>query len=167
MDHGFMTGHPGSNGSSTKREDNMTCVREILREKPAGVWTIEPQALVYTALELMADKNIGALPVVEAGQMVGMFSERDYARKVILKGRSSRATTVGELMSYPVITVGPDETIETCMQLMTARHIRHLPVLENDKLVGVVSIGDILKAIIVNQQVMIRDLENYITGARS
>ncbi len=145
----------------------MLRVHDLLRNKVSEVWTIEPQATVYRALEVMADKDIGALPVMEGGQLVGMFSERDYARKVSLHNKSSRATTVGELMSYPVISIGPSETIETCMTLMTNHRVRHLPVLEDGRLTGMVSIGDILKAIISDQNVMIRDLENYIAGARS
>lgn len=145
----------------------MAFVRQLLQGKPTEVWTIEPQATVYEALELLAAKNIGAVPVVEDGELVGMFSERDYARKVILKGRSSRETTVRDLMSHPVFRVGPEETIETCMVLMTTQHIRHLPVIEGGQLIGLVSIGDILKAIIANQQVLIKDLQNYIVGARS
>jgi CBS domain-containing protein len=148
----------------------MCFVREVLRGKPAKVWTIAPRDMAYKALELMAERDVGALPVVntEAGdKLVGMFSERDYARKVILKGKSSQATPVSELMSGPVTCVSPDDTIETCMELMTTRHIRHLPVLENGRLIGLVSIGDVLKATISEQKVLIKDLENYIVGARS
>ncbi len=145
----------------------MMRVHDLLQGKPTEVWTVAPSATVYQALEVLADKDIGALPVVEDGQLVGMFSERDYARKVILHNKSSRATTVGELMTHPVISVGPSETIETCMSLMTNHRIRHLPVLEDGRLTGMVSIGDILKAIITDQTVLIRDLENYIVGARS
>jgi len=126
--------------------------------------------MAYKALELMAEKNIGALPVVDAENrdtLLGMFSERDYARKVILKGKSSHATTVSELMSSPVTTIGPDDTIETCMELMTTRHIRHLPVIDNGQMIGLVSIGDVLNALVSQQQVLIKDLENYIVGARS
>jgi CBS domain-containing protein len=146
---------------------HMTFVRELLEGKQAGLWTIKRQVTVYEALQEMADKNIGALPVVDDGELVGMFSERDYARKVILKGKSSQNTTVGELMSYPVFCVGPDETIETCMQLMSTQHIRHLPVCDHDQLMGMISIGDVLKSVITNQQVLIADLENFINGARS
>lgn len=145
----------------------MAFVKELLQRKPADVWTIEPQATVYQALEIMADKNIGALPVMDGARIIGMVSERDYARKVILMGRSSRATTVADLMSHPVHTVGPNDTIETCMALMTERHVRHLPVLENGKLSGIISIGDVMKAIIAKQTVLIKDLENFINGARS
>jgi CBS domain-containing protein len=149
------------------KEAEMTFVRQLLQGKPAEVWTIGPQATVYEALELLADKNIGAVPVVEDGELIGMFSERDYARKVILRGKASRETAVRELMSHPVFRVGPEETIETCMALMTTQHIRHLPVIEHGQLIGLVSIGDILKTIIANQQVLIQDLENFIVGARS
>ncbi len=140
-------------------------VKHVLQHKPAGVWSTSPRSTVYEALELLAEKNVGALPVLEEGRLVGMFSERDYARKVILRGRSSKEATVGELMSTPVYTVGPNEPIETCMQLMTERHIRHLPVIEGDRVVGMISIGDVGKAIIADQRVVIRDLESYITGA--
>lgn len=139
-------------------------VKQILQGKPSDVWTISPQATVYEALELLAEKNIGALPVLEGGRLVGIFSERDYARKVILKGRSSKEASVGELMTAPVYTVGSNEPVEVCMQLMTECHIRHLPVTEGDRLIGMVSIGDVGKAIIANQRVHIRDLEAYITG---
>jgi CBS domain-containing protein len=142
----------------------MILVRDVLRNKAPRVWTIGPQATVYEALEVMAERNIGALPVVESGQVIGIFSERDYARKVVLLGRSSREITVGDLMSSPVITVGPSETIQTCMELMTDHRIRHLPVLEGAQMVGLVSVGDVVKAIIDEQRVLIHDLENYITG---
>ena len=145
----------------------MTFVRELMRGKPAEVWTVSPQNTVYEALELLAEKNIGAVPVMEEGRLVGMFSERDYARKVILKGRASQKTLVEELMSHPVFRVGPDESLETCMALMTNQHIRHLPVIESGRLTGLISIGDVLKAMIASQQILIQDLENYITGDRS
>jgi CBS domain-containing protein len=148
----------------------MTYVRQLLQGKPTEVWHVGPRDMAYKALELMAEKNIGALPVVDAesgGKLLGMFSERDYARKVILKGKSSHATTVSELMSSPVTTVGPDDTIETCMELMTTRHIRHLPVIDSGQMIGLVSIGDVLNALVSQQRVLIKDLENYIVGARS
>jgi CBS domain-containing protein len=143
----------------------MTTVRQVLQRKPPGVWTVGPEATVYEALTLMAEMNIGAVPVLDDGALVGIFSERDYARKVILMGRSSRETTVGELMSRPVVSVKPDIPIEACMALMTERHFRHLPVIEGDRLIGIVSIGDIGKAIIADQRIFIHDLESYITGA--
>jgi len=141
----------------------MSTIKQILRYKPE-VWTIEPDATVYKALELMAEKNVGALPVVQADQLIGVFSERDYARKGILQGRASKDTAVAELMSSPVITVTPETTINECLSLMVDRRIRHLPVVEDERLIGIVTIGDIGKAIISEQQVAIRDLEGYITG---
>lgn len=142
----------------------MATVRDVLRRKSAAVWTVPPDATVYRALELMAEKNIGAVLVTQNERLVGIFSERDYARKVILHGRSSREVTVGELMSSPVLCVPPEESIESCMALMTERHCRHLPVREGERLVGIVSIGDIGKAIIAEQEIAIRNLESYITG---
>ena len=128
------------------------------------MWTIEPDATVYRALELMAEKNIGALPVVQDGKLIGIFSERDYARKCILLGRFSKDTLVSELMSSPVVTVTPDMTVYQCMTVMTERRIRHLPVVKDGKLIGIVTIGDVGKAIISEQEVAIRSLEGYITG---
>jgi CBS domain-containing protein len=138
-------------------------VKQVLRSKGNGYWWISPGATAYEALEMMADKNIGAILVVEKGKLVGVFSERDYARKVILKGKSSKMTTVGELMSSPPITAGLGLTLRECMVLMTANHIRHLPILESGTLIGVVSIGDVVNAIITGQQEQIEELENYIT----
>jgi len=146
----------------------MTFVRELLSGKSPEVWSVGSRDMVYRALQLMAERNVGALPVVDSnGNVVGVFSERDYARKVILQGKSSQATAVDELMSHPVYCVTPSDTIETCMELMTDKHIRHLVVCEEDKMVGIVSIGDILKAIIDAQNMHIKDLENFIVGARS
>jgi CBS domain-containing protein len=148
----------------------MCFVRDLLRRKPADVWTIGPRDSAYKALELMAEKDVGALPVVDAasgGPVVGIFSERDYARKVILKGKSSQATAVSEIMSSPVICVSPSDDVEAAMHLMNEHHIRHLPVVEGGRLIGLVSIGDILRAIIVEKNVLIMDLENFIVGARS
>ena len=145
----------------------MHTVKELLREKGSQVWTIAPQATVYEALELMAAKNIGSLVVVEHGDVAGMFTERDYARKVTLKGRSSKTTTVGELMTPDVLYVSPGDTIENCMALMTDKHLRHLPVMESGKLAGVVSIGDVVKVVISEREFRIRELERYITGGHS
>jgi CBS domain-containing protein len=139
-------------------------VKQLLQNKMSGVWTISPQATVYQALELMADKNVGALPVVENDKLVGMFSERDYARKVILCGRTSRESLVGELMTSTVFFVRPTQGLEDCLAQMTERHILLLPVMEGDQLVGIVTIGDVGKAIIAEQKIAIRDLENYIVG---
>jgi CBS domain-containing protein len=145
----------------------MTFVADLLRGKPVGVWTVEPRTTVYRALEIMAEKNVGALPVVDGGDVVGMFSERDYARKVELSSKSSRAIAVKEVMSRPVFCVGPEDTLETCIALMTDRHVRHLPVLDGGQLIGLVSIGDALKATIAGQEKLINELRDYITGAHS
>lgn len=140
-------------------------VWQLLRTKGSDVWTIGPHRTVYEALQLMAEKDVGALPVVEEGRLTGIFSERDYARKVVLHGKTSRETAVGELMTRTVYYVSPNETIEQCLAIMTKRHIRHLPVLDDGRLVGIVTIGDVGKAIISEQAFTIRHLENYITGA--
>ena len=145
----------------------MYTVRHLLQEKGNQVWSIAPGATVYEALELMAAKNCGALLVIERGSVAGMFTEREYARQVILKGRSSKTTTVGELMATEVLYVSPDDTIENCMALMTDRRVRHLPVMDNGKLAGVVSIGDIVKAVISDREFTIRELERYITGGHT
>ncbi len=142
----------------------MSTVRELLRAKPAGVWTIGPEASVYEALELMAEKDIGAVLVLEQGILVGIFSERDYARKVVLKGKTSRETTVGELMTQVLFYVTPQQTVEECLALMTQKRVRHLPVLDGTHLIGVISIGDAGKAIIAEQRTTIHHLEDYITG---
>ena len=142
----------------------MNKIKDLLRYKEGDVWTIGPQATVYEALELMAEKNIGALPVVQEGRLVGIFSERDYARKCILMGRHSKETLVSELMSSPVTTIDASFTVEQCLAMMTERHYRHLPVLEGDRLTGIVSIGDIGKWVISEQRSTIHDLEGYITG---
>jgi CBS domain-containing protein len=121
--------------------------------------------MVYDALKLMAEKDVGALLVIEAGtQLVGIMSERDYARKVILKGKSSLDTPVREIMTYPVVAVAPQQTVEECMALMTAKRVRHLPVLVADRVMGIVSIGDLVKASLDEKDFLIKQLENYITG---
>jgi CBS domain-containing protein len=145
----------------------MYTVRHLLQIKGNRVWSIAPKTTVYEALELMAAQNIGAVLVVEGDKIVGIFTERDYARKVILKGKTSKTATVGELMTTEVLYVNPDDAIENCMALMTGKRARHLPVLENGKLVGVISIGDVVKAIISDREIMIRELERYITGGHS
>jgi len=144
----------------------MATIREILnaRPKPGEIWTATPETTVFEALEMMADKDVGALVVVKDGKVVGIFSERDYARKVILKGKSSREMRVAELMSAPVLYVRPDQGIQDCMALMTRRHVRHLPVLEGDELVGIVTIGDVVKEVISAQGETIEHLEQYIRG---
>ncbi|WP_207430596.1 CBS domain-containing protein [Sabulibacter ruber] len=139
-------------------------VRNILASKGHTIFSIEPDETVYQALELMCEKNLGALLIVERGKFTGIFTERDYARKVILKGKASKETLVREIMSERPITVTPDTSIEDCMKLMTQSYIRHLPVLENGELVGLVSIGDVVKYIIEEQKYIIENLEHYITG---
>ncbi len=138
-----------------------------MQEKGGQIWSVGPPATVYEALELMAEKNAGAVLVLENGKLIGIFTERDYARKVVLKGKTSKTTTVGELMTTDVLYVNPDDTIEECMALMTEKRTRHLPVMDNGKLVGLVSIGDVVKAIISDREFTIRELERYITGGHS
>ncbi len=144
----------------------MKTVSQILRGKGSDALSISPGSSVYDALKLMAEKNVGALLVLEKGKLVGIISERDYARKVILKGKSSLDTPVKEIMTERVMFVRPEQTVEECMALMTDKHIRHLPVLLGDKVVGIVSIGDLVKASIDEKDFMIKQLENYITGGR-
>jgi CBS domain-containing protein len=144
----------------------MYSVKDILNEKGYDCWTTGPETTVYDALKKMAGKDIGALIVVKDNRVIGVFSERDYARKVILKGKTSKDTVVGELLSEKVFYVKLSSTIEECMQLITNQRIRHLPVLENDKLVGMVSIGDIVNKIIQDHKNQIQQLEDYITGKR-
>jgi CBS domain-containing protein len=143
----------------------MITVQQVLKDKGySDVWTVSPDASVNDALRLMSDKNVGALPVIEAGKLIGIISERDYARKVILKGKSSLNTPVSEIMTAEVISVQPEQSMEECMTLMTQKRVRHLPVLVGDKLVGLISIGDVLKEIISDQKAFIESLQNYIEG---
>jgi CBS domain-containing protein len=137
-------------------------VSQLLALKHSGVITIPPEASVLNALQMMADHNVGALPVVQAEHLVGIFSERDYARKVVLLGKNSTQTSVSEIMSEKVFTVDPDSTVEDCMHMMSDKRIRHLPVLEGSKLVGILSIGDLVKTIIQEQSFHIEQLESYI-----
>ena len=138
---------------------------DILDAKGRNVWSVSPQSSAYEALEMLADKDIGALVVVDQDKVVGIFSERDYARKIVLKGKSSKETTVAELMAQPVTYVLPWTSISECMTLMTNKHVRHLPVMENDKLVGIVTIGDVVKAIISEQEAVIQELKGYVDEA--
>lgn len=137
----------------------MNIVRQLLQIKGNDVWCISPDASVYDALRMMAEKNVGALPVLEGDQLVGILSERDYARKVVLKGKTSRDVPVSEIMSSPVFSVHPDQTVEECMDLMTHKHIRHLPVMEGDQLVGMISIGDVMRDILYRQRELLKKLE--------
>jgi CBS domain-containing protein len=139
-------------------------VDSILERKGRQVWWVSPSATVFEAIALMDDKHVGALMVASDGELIGVISERDYARKVILRGRSSSDTLVREIMTSPVITVTPKHGIDECLRMMTRHHIRHLPVLEERRLVGVVSIGDLVNAIISAQADTVHQLSNYITG---
>jgi len=143
----------------------MQTVRDLLGKKGGRVWSVAPDSTVYAALQLMADKNVGAVLVLQNGLLQGILSERDYARQVILKGKTSRDTPVREIMTTKVICVAPERTIEDCMALMTEKHIRHLPVLANGELVGVLSIGDVVKAVISEKQFIIEQLESYISSS--
>ena len=144
----------------------MKTVEQILKTKSQHqtVYTIGPDDSVLDALKMLAEKNVGALPVVEGNQVVGIVSERDYARKLVLKGRSSAATPVREIMSAPVVTVEPKQKLDFCMNLMTDRHLRHLPVVDNGRLLGLLSIGDLVKETIAEQASLIKQMEQYIRG---
>jgi len=144
----------------------MKTVKQILDEKGHETWSVLPGSLVYDALQLMVDKEIGALLVVEGGRLIGVISERDYARKVILKGKSSLDTPVKEIMTRDVVWVRPEQTVEECMALVTEKRVRHLPVLVDELVVGVISIGDLVKAVIDEKDFTIKQLESYITGSR-
>ncbi len=140
-------------------------VRELIRAKGGEVWTIGPEASVYEAIGCMAKKRIGALVVTEADKVVGIMSERDYAREVILKDKSSRTTPVHEIMTKKVIYVNQEQRLEDCMALMTKHRVRHLPVMAGDDLVGMISIGDVLKEVIADKEFLIDQLTNYISGS--
>lgn len=144
----------------------MRSVKDILREKGTQVYAISPDAKVYEALQLMADKNVGALMVMEGDRAVGLISERDYARKIVLKGKFSKDVPVHEIMTADIVRISPDRDVENCMELMTDKRVRHLPVFENDRLIGIISIGDIVKAIIEHKEEIIKQLEGYIKGKR-
>ncbi|NKQ37750.1 MAG: CBS domain-containing protein [Chloroflexi bacterium] len=143
----------------------MTTVNQLLQIKGNDVWSVTPSTTTFEAVKLMADMNIGSLLVIENGDIVGIFSERDYARKVALLNRSSKTTPVGEIMSSPVVSVRPDQNLQKCMALMTDKRIRHLPVIDEDgELMGIISIGDVVKAVISEQEVIINHLQDYISG---
>jgi CBS domain-containing protein len=148
-------------------EDAMKTVKHILEAKGAEVHTVGPNDSVLDALERMAEKEVGALVITEAsGQIVGLLSERDYARKVVLLGRISKETPTRDIMTAEVVCVAPEQSVDTCMGLMTRKHIRHLPVVSEDRLVGIVSIGDVVKAVIDDQKFAIDELQHYIMGER-
>jgi len=142
----------------------MRFVEDILNAKGRDIWFVPPDATVFDAVKMMSDKGVGALLVMQGETVVGIVTERDYARKVILEGKSSRQTPVTDVMTKRVLYVGPDRTIEACMALMTDKRLRHLPVVHNKRVVGVVSIGDLVKAIIQEQQIIIDQLQEYISG---
>ncbi len=142
----------------------MKRIQTLLKKKGYDVWSIAPDASVYDAIHLMAEKAVGALIVMDGQKLVGVISERDYARKIILEGRSSENTKISEIMSSEVITIGPDNRIEECMEIMTERRIRHLPVLDGNEVLGVISLGDLVKYIIAEQQFVIEQMERYING---
>ena len=139
-------------------------ISDILNQKGGNVWTIDPDATVFEGIKLMAEKNIGALLVTDKGRLVGILSERDYTRKIALRGKSSKQTAVKEILSGQVIHVSPGHTVEECMRLMTDHRVRHLPVLDKDRILGVVSIGDLVNWIISAQTTTIHQLQTYITG---
>jgi CBS domain-containing protein len=142
-------------------------ISSILHQKSSALWSVAPQATVFDAIKLMSEKNIGALPVVSGGTLVGIFTERDYTRKIALLGKSSKNTQVREIISSEVISVAPDESVEECMLLMTENRVRHLPVVQNRELVGIISIGDLVNWIISTQSAAIEQLEQYIAGGLS
>jgi CBS domain-containing protein len=137
----------------------------ILAQKSSAVWTVRPDTTVYDAIKLMAEKNVGALPVVENDGLLGIISERDYTRKVILQGRSSKETRVSQIMSTDLVVTHPNERLTECMRVMTEKRVRHLPVMQDGKLNGILSIGDVLKWLISAQTATIEHLEQYIVGA--
>ncbi len=142
----------------------MTKVKQLLDEKGRDVWSVGPQETVLEAIKRMAEKGIGALVVLENGKLVGLISERDYARKVILKNKASQDTTVREIMTSPVLCGRPEQTVDECMALITEKRIRHLPIIDKEQVIGVISIGDLVKSIIADQKFVIEQLEHYITG---
>ena len=142
----------------------MVTIRQLIKSKGSDVWSVSPDASVFEAMKIMADKGIGALVVLENEKLVGMITERDYARKVVLKERTSKETPVGDIMTKDVLYARPEHTVEECLALMTEKRTRHLPVLDADKLIGLVSIGDLVKSVIDEQQHVIKQLEHYISG---
>jgi CBS domain-containing protein len=144
----------------------MATIRHLLQIKGNDIWSISPNATVYDALRMMADKDIGALLVMDGSKLAGILSERDYARKVILHNKASRDTLVSEIMTSRLFTVHPGQTVQECLELMTEKHIRHLPVVEEDQVLGVISIGDLVKDVIYQQRETIKTLEERVSGAQ-
>lgn len=144
----------------------MDKVRDILKMKGSDFYYVQPSNTVFEALEKMAEKEIGAVMVIENGNLIGMFTERDYARKIVLHGFTSKEAKVGDFMTKAVITVSPDTSINDCMAVMTNKRIRHLPVMERNKIIGLISIGDVVNSVIQQQDETIKDLENYIYGGK-
>jgi CBS domain-containing protein len=147
-------------------EKTMTTVRHVLQEKGLDVWFVSPETTVLEASNLMFEKNVGALIIIDGTEVVGIFSERDIARKLAAKGTRSGESKVKDIMTPAVITVSPEQSVDECMALMTDQRVRHLPVIENHKIIGMISIGDVVKAIMSEREQLIRQLESYITGAR-
>lgn len=145
----------------------MQTVRQLLQAKGTDVWAVGPDTSVYDAIKIMTDKDIGALIVREGGNTVGLMSERDYVRNVVLQGRSSKETEVREIMTPRVVCAHPDQTLEECMAVMTEKRVRHLPVMDGNQLLGIISIGDLVKAMIEEQQFIIEQLVHYITDSRN
>lgn len=141
----------------------MISVSQILKNKNNEIYSVTPATSVYDAIKLMSEKNIGALPVLENGVLCGIFSERDYARKIVLLNRKSQETPISDIMTSTVITIGPADTLDLCMEIMSSKKFRHLPVVNDNKLVGIISIGDVVTAIIESQKETINHLQNYIT----
>ena len=139
-------------------------IDSILNQKAASIWSVTPDTMVFDGIKLMSHKNVGALLVMKEGKLAGIFSERDYTRKIVLKGKSSKTTAVNEIISSPVISVTPQHTIEECMRIMTEHRVRHLPVLEGEKVVGIVSIGDLVNYIISAQHFALKQMEAYVSG---
>ena len=142
-------------------------IRSVLKHKDQNVWSVPPEVPVYNAIQLMADKHIGALLVISEGKLVGIISERDYARKVVLQGKSSKETKVRDIMTGTVVSVGPDHTVDDCMRIVTTKRIRHLPVVQGETVIGVVSIGDLVRTVISTQGETIQYLQEYIVGRSS